>query len=40
VALLLGANLGEVAELQAKQEDEVLNDEQMLMELESLAAEK
>ena len=40
VALLLGVSLAEVAELQQKSEEGVLNEEQVLLELENLAAQK
>lgn len=40
VALLLGVSLAEVAELQQKSEEGLLNEEQVLLELENLAAQK
>jgi ribosomal protein L11 len=40
VALLLGASLAEVAELQQKQDDGLLDEEQILLELEHIAGQK
>jgi hypothetical protein len=40
VALLLGVSLAEVAELQEKTEEGLLNEEEALMEIEHIAANK